>query len=239
MFRPPEYAALINPIACNAFAMRCEGRMDHEQTLVIETGATEGEDAVDATVFDYTTSSQVCDAKLFVMPFIKLLTPVSPDYAGQFFLSQFTFDIDGEKVVNESTVEKHLLCPACQIAIMPLVTDGDVGDVRILLGEREDELLGQCQMFFLPNGTHMVAQLDGIPTGAGDIRVNAGAVMANYTTKARQGCLFSVGALDAQQQAYPVTYPCPATFGAAGQAQTSPAVPAASVSFGPASGVSS
>jgi hypothetical protein len=223
MFRPPEYAALINPIACNAFAMRCEGRNDREQTLVIETGATEGEDAVDATVFDYTTSSQVCDAKLFVMPFIKLLTPVSPDYAGQFFLSSFTFDIDGEKVVNESSVEKHLLCPACQIAVLPSPDSADVADVRVLLGEREDELLGQCQMFFLPNGTHMAATLEDIPTGAGDIRVNAGAVMANYTTKARQGCLFSVGALDAQQQAYPVTYPCPATFGAAVQPATTPA----------------
>ena len=239
MFRPPEYAALINPIACNAFAMRCEGRNDREQTLVIATGATEGEEAVDATVFDYTTSSQVCDAKLFVMPFIKLLTPVSPDYAGQFFLSLFTFDIDGEKVVNESSVEKHLLCPACQIAILPSPDSSDVTAVRIMLGEREDELLGQCQMFFLPNGTHMIATLDDIPTGAGDIRVNAGAVLANYTTKARQGCLFSVGALDAQQQAYPVSYPCPATFGAAGQPTTAPGVPAASVSFGPASGVSS
>jgi hypothetical protein len=77
-------------------------------------------------------------------------------------------------------------------------------------------------MFFLPNGTHMVASLNEIPTGAGDIRVNAGAVMANYTTKARQGCLFSVGALDAQQQAYPVTYPCGPTFGAAGQSTTAP-----------------
>lgn len=25
MFRPPEYAALINPISTNAFQMRCEG----------------------------------------------------------------------------------------------------------------------------------------------------------------------------------------------------------------------
>lgn len=32
---------------------------------------------------------------------------------------------------------------------------------------------------------------------------------------AQKGCLFGVGALDAQQQAYPVTTPCPATFGAA------------------------
>jgi hypothetical protein len=111
--------------------------------------------------------------------------------------------------------------------------------VRIILGEREDELLGQCQMFFLPNGTRIQATITGIPAGGGDIRINTGAVLANYTTKARQGCLFGVGALDAQQQAYPVTYPCPATFGAAMSPATSPAIPATSVSYGPASGVSS
>jgi septal ring factor EnvC (AmiA/AmiB activator) len=38
---------------------------------------------------------------------------------------------------------------------------------------------------------------------------------AKAAEKARQGGLFGVGALDAEQQAYPVTSPCPATFGAA------------------------
>lgn len=238
MFRPPEYAALINPIACNAFAMRCEGRNDIEQTLVVDTGTTPDETPLTVTSLDFTTSSQVCDAKLFVMPFVKLLTPVSTDFAGKFFLALFNFSIDGEDVVNESAIEKHLLCPACQIAVQPSPASTSVADVRLLLGEREDELLGGCQMFFLPNGTRIIATISGIPTGApGNIRINTGAVLANYTTKARQGCLFGVGALDAQQQAYPVTYPCPATFGAAAPT-TTPAVPATSVSAGPTVGVS-
>ena len=229
MFRPPEYAALINPIACNAFAMRCEGRNDIEQTLVVDTGTTPDETPITVTSLDFTTSSQVCDAKLFVMPFVKLLTPVTTDFAGKFFLSLFTFSIDGEKVVNESAIEKHLLCPACQIAVQPSPATTDIAEVRLLLGEREDELLGGCQMFFLPNGTRIIATIAGIPTGApGNIRINTGAVLANYTTKARQGCLFGVGALDAQQQAYPVTYPCPATFGAAAPA-TTPVQPASAM----------
>ena len=239
MFRPPEYAALINPIACNAFAMRCEGRNDVEQTLVVDTGTTPDGTPINVVTLDVTTQSQVCDAKMFVMPFIKLITPVSPDYAGKFFLARFTFSIDGEQVVKDAAVEKLLLCPACQIAVQPSPDSADIADVRLLLGEREDELLGQCQMFFLPNGTRIVANLVGVPTGApGNIRINTGAVLANYTTKARQGCLFGVGALDAQQQAYPVTYPCPSTFGASGAPTTTPAVPAASVSYGPGSGVS-
>lgn len=238
MFRPPEYAALINPIACNAFAMRCEGRSDIEQTLVVATGSTPGGTPINVVSLDVTTQSAVCDAKLFVMPFVKLLTPVSPDYAGQFFLARFTFSIDGEEVVSDAAIEKLLLCPACLVAVQPSPASSDPSLVRILLGEREDELLGQCQMFFLPNGTRIVATINGIPTGGGDLRINTCAVLANYTTKARQGCLFGVGALDAQQQAYPVTYPCPATFGAAVQPAVTPAVPAATVSFGPASGVS-
>jgi hypothetical protein len=234
MFRPPEYAALINPIACNAFAMRCEGRNDIEQTLVIDTGTTPDETPLSAETLNVTTQSQVCDAKMFVMPFVKLLTPVTTDYAGKFFLGSFTFSIDGELVVNQSAIEKHLLCPACQIAIQPSPATTNIADVRLLLGEREDELLGGCQMFFLPNGTRINASIAGIPTGApGNIRVNTGAVLANYTTKARQGCLFGVGALDAQAQAYPVTFPCPATFGAAPQPST---VPATSVSAGPTMG---
>jgi hypothetical protein len=239
MFRAPEYAALINPIACNAFAMRCEGRSDVEQTLVVDTGTTPDLTAIDVTSLDVTTTSQVCDAKMFVLPFVKLLTPVSTDFAGKFFLALFTFSIDGEKVVNQSAIEKHLLCPACVVAVQPSPATTLVTDVRIILGEREDELLGQCQMFFLPNGTRIVGTIENIPTGApGNIRLNTGAVLANYTTKARQGCLFGVGALDAQQQAYPVTYPCPPHFGASMQPATSPGIPASSVSAGPTTGVS-
>ena len=181
MFRPPEYAALINPIACNAFAMRCEGRNDLEQTLVVDTGLTLDGTPINAVVLDATTQSQVCDAKLFVCPFIKLLTPVSPDYAGRFFLARFTFSIDGEQVVKDSAVEMHLVCPACQIAVQPSPDSPDASLVRLLLGQSEDEVLGCCQMFFLPNGTRMVATLSGIPTGAGPIRINPGAILANYT----------------------------------------------------------
>lgn len=33
-------------------------------------------------VIAFVTPEQILDAKMFVMPFIPLLTPVSPDYAG-------------------------------------------------------------------------------------------------------------------------------------------------------------
>lgn len=229
MFRPPEYAALINPIACNAFAMRCEGRADIKQTVTIDTGNTDGQATQDLETMNYTTSSAVCDAKMFVLPYAELVTPVTPDYLGQFHTALFTFNIDGEKVIDQSAIQNHLLCPAC------LVAGQTTSSVLLIAGVSEDELLGGCQMFFLPNGTNLVANIENIPSGAGVLRINTGAILANYTTKARQGCLFGVGALDAQQQAYPVTYPCPSTFGAAMSPSTSP-VPASSPTAGPAFG---
>lgn len=229
MFRPPEYAALINPIACNAFAMRCEGRADIKQTVTINTGVTDGQATQDVEVMNYTTSSAVCDAKMFVLPYAELVTPVTPDYLGQFHTALFTFNIDGEKVIDDSAIQNHLLCPAC------LVAGQTTSTVLLIAGVSEDELLGGCQMFFLPNGTNLVANITGIPSGAGTIRINTGAILANYTTKARQGCLFGVGALDAQNQAYPVTFPCASTFGAAMSPSTSP-VPASSPTAGPAFG---
>ncbi|HXX92354.1 MAG TPA: hypothetical protein VEN81_01895 [Planctomycetota bacterium] len=229
MFRPPEYAALINPIACNAFAMRCEGRADVKQTVTVDSTLTQGSTLNPLQTLNFTTSSQVCDAKMFVLPYVELVTPVTPDYLGQFHIAQLTFAIDQELVINQSSVQNHLLCPACLVAAQP-TNQG----VQLIAGVSEDELLGGCQMFFLPNGTNMIATLTGIPTGAGVLRINTGSILANYTTKARQGCLFGVGALDAQQQAYPVSYPCPSTFGAASQPQST--VPASSPTAGPTMG---
>jgi hypothetical protein len=230
MFRPPEYAALINPIACNAFAMRCEGRADIKQSVTVDTGVTAGLTPINVNTLDFVTQSAVCDAKMFVLPYVELVTPVTPDYLGQFHTARFTFNIDGEKVIQDSAIQNHLLCPACLVAAQPT----NLG-VLLIAGVTEDELLGGCQMFFLPNGTRLQANIVGVPTGAGVLRINTGAILANYTTKARQGCLFGVGALDAQQQAYPVSYPCPSTFGAAMSPTSSP-VPASSPTAGPGFG---
>lgn len=230
-FVAPEYAALINPIACNAFAMRCEGRADIKQRQVVSTGTASGSTLTPQTLLDVTTESQVCDAKMFITPFVELYNDVTLDYASQFVNSLLNFSIDGEPVIKDSAVNNHLLCPACLIARQP--TD----EVRILLGcACELGLLGMCQMFFLPNGTRILATLTNVPTGGGDLNVNAGVILVNYTTKVRQGCLFGVGALDAQQQAYPVQYPCNASFGAVPSESNAIPMsgPAAGAAMGPA-----
>jgi len=229
-FVSPEYAALINPNACAAYAMRCEGRADVKVRTVIATGTSPGSVLAEQVILDVDTDSQVCDAKMFVAPFVEVYNDLTLTYASQFVTALLNFDIDGEEVISDSAVNNHLLCPACLIARQP--TD----EVRILLGcDCELGLLGMCQMFFLPNGTNIHASLTGIPTGGGDLNVVAGVILSNYTTKVRQGCLFSVGALDAEQQAYPVNYPCEPGFAAPSAGGGAPmSGPTAGPAFGPA-----
>lgn len=236
-FISPEYAALINPVACAAFAMRCEGRADIKNRTTMATGNTLDETAlVNVSLADITTSNAICDAKMFVTPFIELWNAVSLAYGCRFVNSLLTVSIDGEKVVNESAANNHLLCPACLIAVQP--TGSATTDLTVLLGcDCELALLGMCEMFFLPNGTNITATLDAVPTGAGSIDVNFGLILSNYTTKVRQGCLMGVGTLDAQQNAVEVHYPCNSSIAAPPAAAQGPAPlssPTAGPSYGPA-----
>ncbi len=237
-FISPEYAALINPSACAAFAMRCEGRADIKNRTTLATGNTLDQTVLSTqTLASITTSNAVCDAKMFITPFIELWNAVSLAYGCRFVNSLLSVDIDGEQVINESAANNHLLCPACLIAVQP--TGSATTDLTVLLGcECELALLGMCEMFFLPNGTVITATLASVPTGAGDIDVNFGLILSNYTTKVRQGCLMGVGVLDAHQQAVQVNYPCNATFAAppgGGSDQLALPGPTAGPSYGPAS----
>lgn len=231
-FIAPEYAALINPTACSAFAMRCEGRADIKQRSEIATGTVLDGDVLSVELVNETTENAVCDAKMFITPFVELWSDVDLTYGCRFVTSKLDFSIDGEPVIKDSAVNNHLLCPACLVVNQPTTAPATV-----LIGcDCELALLGMCQMFFLPNGTKIVATLSEIPTGGGTLILNGGVILVNYTTKVRQGCLFSVGALDAQQSAFAVNYPCNATFAA----PTSPGEstplsgPTAGPSYGPA-----
>jgi hypothetical protein len=204
MIKPPDYSALINPIACNAFPMRYEGRQDLIHSLVLDTGCSRGGRLINE-IFDGTTQSRVCDALMFISPFVTLTTPVRPDWAGEFFLARLTVKADGETVVADEFVEKFLVAPPCQIA----VSERGFGDPVVILGRQEEALLGGCRLNFLPNGSRLEGVLREIPSGAGNIRLNAGVILARYSTKPKTGCLFEVGHLDQAQQVYPISHEWP------------------------------
>lgn len=202
MIKPPEYSALINPIACTAYAMRYVGRKDAAQSLPIDTGEKADGCPITAVVCDVITQSQVCDALMFMTPFVRLMTPVKPDYAAQFMMATITVVIDGETVICEEFVEKYLVMPPFRL---PEVSERERAgnDILVVAGKEEEDLLGGCRLHFLPNGTRIQITLCGIPSGGGPIRIMSGALLGNYTTKAKQGCLFEVGTLDDLQQAMP------------------------------------
>lgn len=236
-FVPPEVAALINPVSCSAFALRCEGRCDVRQRTVVSTGITAGGVIATQQLLAVDTDSDACSAKLFPgMVYVEVATPLTPSQASQIQNALLTVSISKEDVINESALALHLLTPAGLAIGIPTTTE------KVLVGNQDEaSVMGLCQMFFLPDKTSITASLSQIPAGLGDLDITVGVVLANYTTKVRQGCLYGVGALDAQMAAYPVSYPCNATFGAQGAApQAAAAVMGAygpTVSFGPATGL--
>jgi hypothetical protein len=236
-FVPPEVAALINPVSCSAFALRCEGRCDVRQRTVVSTGITPGSVVAVQNVLAVDTESDACSAKLFPgMVYVEVATSLTPSQASQLSGALLTVSISKEDVIQESALALHLLTPAGMAIGVPTTAE------RVLLGNSDEaSVMGLCQMFFLPDKTSITASISGIPSGLGDLDITVGVVLANYTTKVRQGCLYGVGALDPQMQAFPVSYPCNATFGAQGQApQAAAAVMGAygpTVSFGPATGL--
>jgi hypothetical protein len=91
MIEPPEYAALINPIACNAFAMRYVGRKDFVQNLTIDTGPRNSLAPITVELFDGSLEEMApSDSLMFISPFVKLVTAVPADYAAQLLISRLT-----------------------------------------------------------------------------------------------------------------------------------------------------
>lgn len=191
--------------------MRYVGRKDIVQTVVLDVGPQGVHQT--STILDFTTKNSPTDeALLFVSPFVTLMTPVRPDWAGRFFLSRLHLDVDGETVVNGELVEKFLLAPPCQIAL----GDQELGEPVVFVGRSEEALLGGCRLHFLPNGTRIVGNLRDIPGGLRDapggpnkIRLNSGTILFLYSTRPKQGALFEVGLLDKANQVNPISHEWP------------------------------
>ncbi len=201
MIEPPEYAALINPIAGNAFAMRYVGRKDFVQNLTIDTGPQNWLTPITVELFDgLMYETEPCDSLMFISPFVKLVTAVPADYAAQLLIARLTVVLEGEIVVDKGLLEKFLVAPPFQIA-----ETSDSGQRLVYVGRNEDSLIGGCNLAFTSRKPTLSMRLEGLPAGIGVIRLIYGAILGHYTTRAKTGGLFAVGKLDAQQQVYPVS----------------------------------
>ena len=201
MIEPPEYAALINPIVGNAFAMRYVGRKDFVQNLTIDTGPWNVLSPITVELFaGMMYETEPCDSLMFISPFVKLVTAVPADYAAQLLIARLTVALEGEIVVDKGLLEKFLVAPPFQSA-----ETSDSGQRLVYVGRSEDSLIGGCRLSFTARKPIISMRLENLPAGIGVIRLIYGAILGHYTTKSKTGSLFEVGKLDAQQQVYPVS----------------------------------
>ena len=208
--RPPEYMALVNPIACNAFAMRFESRTDRAIPMTLS-----GMDPEAEVLFDQETSVSVCDAEMLIAPYLKVVTPLPPRVAAHLLTARLTLEVDGEIVVAGEYVERFLLKP-------PFSGVGySEKDPKVSVGlKTEADLLGTCKLNFLPNRSRVIIRLTKLPKYDGPVEIVLGVMLSRYTTKAKTGCLFGVAALDEHQAAAPITYSWQGAEGVAGRLGT-------------------
>src|SRR3990170_3258606 len=154
LMKPPEYAALINPIACNAFAMRYVGRRDIAEAIVLDTRKDRGGKSPSLS-FDFTVQVSITEALMFVAPFVKLTVPVKADYAGAFLAARLTVTIDGLKIVDKELLERYLVAPACRFS-----NPEHQENPLVFVGRDEDCLLGACTLSFLTNGSRIQMWID-------------------------------------------------------------------------------
>ena len=179
----PEYAALVNPISCTAFAMRFDGRWSIDETLVIrelERGLLS---------FTRTTESQPCDALLATRAYVRVAPQASQLVIEELRKAVLTLSIDGEPVIDRESLAGYLALPdgwgvrriprLLRLRTQSLFTGVGLND------EAEADP-GLHYGIMLPNGSQIQMEL-GLNdcTFTGPVTLAAGLVLGRYTTKAR------------------------------------------------------
>lgn len=179
----PQYAALVNQISCSAYAMRYDTRRPFlKETRLLPT---DHHSMID--LLGWTTSSQVCDAILFVRPFVKFPkgTPAEIlEMAGKWTV---TLTIDGEQVEKSMLLDEILVkADGNGIRRQPYVITRKPSSLFLGVGlnEKQEADPSDWLGLMLPNNSFLqlvVHEIKGLPWEA---KITAGVVAASYTTKA-------------------------------------------------------
>jgi hypothetical protein len=180
----PEYLALVNPIAVNAFAMRLDRARKLLATKLILT-SKRPEHGFDRplAIVHHATETQVCDAIYLKSFHVRLGDGVPEAYAKRLWEAKFSLSIDGEPMIapgplREILSQKEIPLPrpikdrTCLFSANRLKDDGNVD---------EDGWSG----YMLTNGTIIHAELDGVPGGGGLVRIEVGWSFGVYSSKKR------------------------------------------------------
>ena len=179
----PEYAALLNPISCTAYAMRFDGRYSIDETLVIQ------ELERGPLTWTRTTWSQPCDALLATRAYVRVAPPASLLAIEELRKAVLTLRIDGEPVIDRESLAGYLALPdgwgvrriprLLRLRTQSLFTGVGLND------EAEADP-GLHYGIMLTNGCQIRMEIELHDcTFTGPVTLAAGLVLGRYTTKAR------------------------------------------------------
>ncbi len=192
----PEYAALINPMTTNAFAMKFVDATPLERETRIHN-----EHPAQVELLNHTTEDAVCDAVLCVRPYIRLIEPRDErvlDRLARQSLVRVT--LDGE-LVFDGSAEEHLIGfdgyglqrkPFQFRASGALFSGAELGPnppaLDPIVPTEGEGAPGAKRGVFLPNGSKIEIWLAGIDLQTDEhLLLSTGLVLAHYTTRASGG----------------------------------------------------
>jgi hypothetical protein len=182
-FEFPSYAALVNPIACTAFAMRFSRGRHWRRETTLEAGPLDGT----VTLMDMTTQSPVCDADMVVRPFVRLASTTKPEMVDEIRREKLEMEVDGETVISGS-LDDHLVRPdGWSVRRIPYMIHrvGACLFTAVALDEQSQASAEQQYGLMAPNGTKINIRLVGCENSLSErVRLTTGVVAAAYTTKA-------------------------------------------------------
>jgi hypothetical protein len=182
----PEYIALVNPIAKNAFAMRFDGALRVTCTKMLYTTRRDGDpfpDAVSAS--RYTTQAKVCDAFHIRAFSVRLLDGSPSEYVRRLWAARLTLLVDGEALADGVPLKELLGMREYPI---PRPVDGrrNLFDA-CLIDEEQNAIAEEWLGHMLPNGSEIEATVEGVPGGGGLVKLAVSFVLGRYTTKKKEG----------------------------------------------------
>lgn len=183
----PEYIALVNPVAKNAFAVRLQDpvKLVARKPIYTTKDPTRGIPGP-ITVVKYVNKNQVCDCP-HLRGFYVRLEGASEEYARRFWDAKLTFQVDGDRLADRIPIhdllsKKEILfkdemkdgCLFLACAISKDTAEGRPGPVV----DRSD-FLG----YMTPNGSTFLVTLEDIPGGGGLVHLEVGWNLPEYTTR--------------------------------------------------------
>lgn len=181
----PEYLALINPFAGNAYALRFKERHPIECKSRFEGAARH-------TLLDHTTTNQLTDAVILIRPYIRLHRPmVDWSVISDFLSSEVLMTVDGERVLM-TTVNDHLIFQDGSFSrkfpwkFVRRYPNQSFFTACLIDGENVADGANP-QGIACPNATRIVVELSRSQPFSGVLALTTGLVAASYTTEGVPG----------------------------------------------------